>query len=337
MVLFSGLDAGASDLRRVISPVADLRSETQDAPPDTYAHDPLEESQLLFGEIVKIHQTDGDWGLAEAVNQREFTHKKVWEGYPGWVRLENLGEPWAGPVESKAVVKTFWANVYDRPLTGFGRSQIYAQIPFGSFIDVVRTAGDWAEMAWKCRTTAWMRKKYLTCAAASIAMPESDTGHYDARIADCVWKHMRLFFGVPYYWGGLSPYGTRYRRVMTGVDCSGLVHLAYRAAGAVIPRDSHEQWMSSAPLKREELRRGDLVFLANAEKPQKIVHVAMYVGGEFLIEGPGTGLKVRRITFKKKFGRRLSGIESGDTVGGKVIYFGRPEWTAISERGEEVK
>ena len=139
-----------------------------------------------------------------------------------------------------------------------------------------------------------------------------------------VWKNIRRFVGVPYYWGGLSAYRRDYGSAVTGVDCSGLTHLAYRAAGLDIPRDSHEQWMNSEPVRRADLRRGDLIFLSNTEKPDKIVHVAMYAGGEFLIEGPGTGLNVRRITFKKKFGKRLSQIESGDRAGEKIVRFGRP-------------
>ncbi|MBV8479937.1 MAG: C40 family peptidase, partial [Actinobacteria bacterium] len=42
----------------------------------------------------------------------------------------------------------------------------------------------------------------------------------------------RTFLGAPYEWGGLSA---------AGIDCSGLVHLAYRLAGRVVPRDSWQQ------------------------------------------------------------------------------------------------
>src|SRR3990167_4619260 len=88
--------------------------------------------------------------------------------------------------------------------------------------------------------------------------------------------------------GGLSPYGPDYRRAVTGVDCSGLAHVAYRAAGLSIPRDSHEQWMVSRAILRRDLRRGDLVFLANAKKPDRVVHVMIFAGGEYLIKSSGS-------------------------------------------------
>jgi len=42
----------------------------------------------------------------------------------------------------------------------------------------------------------------------------------------------RFFTGAPYLWGGRSP---------DGIDCSGLVQMAYRACGYRLPRDSGDQ------------------------------------------------------------------------------------------------
>jgi hypothetical protein len=119
--------------------------------------------------------------------------------------------------------------------------------------------------------------------------------------------------GVRYLWGGLT---------YKGFDCSGLVHLAYRKHGMVIPRDSHEQWMKAKHIYRADLKPADLIFSAKADTPQKVTHVALYAGNGRIIEAPQTGMVVRNISFKEKHGKDLSQVESGDTVGERVIYFG---------------
>lgn len=201
------------------------------------------------------------------------------------------------------------------------------KIPFGSRVDILREKGSWYEIAAGAGETGWIPRRDVL-SDSQLALSSRQPGA-------AVWKTARCFIGTPYFWGGLSPYARNYKSAVTGVDCSGLTHLSYRAAGIGIPRDSHEQWMRSRKLRRAELQRGDLVFLANAAKPEKVVHVMMYAGGEFLIEGPGTGLKVRRVTFKKKLGRRLARIDYGDQVGEKIVYFGRP--VLSSEQDSEGK
>lgn len=318
LILGLGAMAAAAEpgvtLMQVAAPVADLRSEPKDAALDTHAHDPLQESQLLFGEKVIVHRTEGEWSLVEALGQREFTHKKTWEGYPGWVRTNLLTEPRTTPYLAAGIVRRPWASLTASKGGFLKRGREILRIPFGSQIEILKADRCWYQVAYRGDQSAWIRR--------------SDVRRLDAgpprSLGSMVWTHIRKFIGTPYYWGGLSPRGAHYKSSVTGIDCSGLVHLSYRAAGITIPRDSHEQWMMSRPVRRKDLRRGDLVFLANAANPQKVVHVMMYAGGEFLIEGPGTGLRVRRVTFKKKLGERLTGLESGDMVGPKVVYFGRP-------------
>src|SRR5215210_6963031 len=42
----------------------------------------------------------------------------------------------------------------------------------------------------------------------------------------------RSYLGCPYEWGGLT---------QGGLDCSGLVHIAFRRAGVSVPRDADQQ------------------------------------------------------------------------------------------------
>ena len=80
--------------------------------------------------------------------------------------------------------------------------------------------------------------------------------------------------------------------------------------------------MKARPIKRAELKPADLIFSAKAENPKKITHVALFAGDGLIIEAPQTGMVVRKITFKEKYGKALDEVESGDRVGDRVIYFG---------------
>lgn len=128
--------------------------------------------------------------------------------------------------------------------------------------------------------------------------------------------------GNPYLWGGRSLHDPSNKQTATGVDCSGLVHWSFRQIGWNIPRDAHEQYMKAEKRDPENLKPADLLFLANVVKPEKIVHVAFYAGDDFLLEAPQSGERVRKISFKDRFGKSLHEMKSGDVVGERIIYFG---------------
>jgi cell wall-associated NlpC family hydrolase len=124
----------------------------------------------------------------------------------------------------------------------------------------------------------------------------------------------RLFLGDKYYWGGRSAWG---------VDCSGLVNLAYRACGADLPRNAGDQLAACRPVSPASLKPADLIFSAPAARPADITHVMLYSGGGRLIEATGDTNSVREVSFKQKFGADFKKAADGMTANGKKIYFGR--------------
>jgi hypothetical protein len=125
------------------------------------------------------------------------------------------------------------------------------------------------------------------------------------------------FIGDEYFWGGRTPGGGE---GAAGVDCSGLVNLAYRTAGVDIPRDAHEQYLQArAPAA---LQPADLIFLSEPGNPSTVVHVMLYAGGGEVIEGPGTGESVRRISLAQRLGIPVEALRPGAVVNGQTISFG---------------
>jgi cell wall-associated NlpC family hydrolase len=97
--------------------------------------------------------------------------------------------------------------------------------------------------------------------------------------------------GKPYVWGGTGP---------VGYDCSGLVMMAYRAAGVSLPRTTFQQvYAGTAVYSFSDLMPGDLLFTpgsdGTAEDPG---HVGMYIGSGLVIQAPQTGEDIEITPFK---------------------------------------
>jgi cell wall-associated NlpC family hydrolase len=106
-----------------------------------------------------------------------------------------------------------------------------------------------------------------------------------ARLRIVAWAASQI--GWPYVWGGES-------QAEGGFDCSGLVDFAYASAGFPLPDRPTAQvlWQLSQPIRRAQLRPGDLVFLRTASG--YAYHVAVYAGDGQVIVASHHGAPVAR-------------------------------------------
>lgn len=295
-------------LRVVIAPVADLRAKPGSALPTSAIHDPLQETQLLYGERVKLLNTDGDWAFIEAIEQPEYTHHHRWQGYPGWVRSDRL-QPLHSPGHPNAIIATKWASVWQDAQGTVPR----LQLPIGTKVRVTNTAGERWPLQLFTAEPAWIARSDVRLMRALQRLPDSSRRQAIVSAAE-------TFLGDPYFWGGRSPFAEPTGHEVTGVDCSGLVNLAYRSVGLDIPRDAHEQYLRARKIATP--KPADLVFLSAPDDPAKIVHVMVYAGEGWLIEGPGTGLAVRRIRVSERLGRPIEQLTSGERLDRQTLFFG---------------
>jgi len=59
-----------------------------------------------------------------------------------------------------------------------------------------------------------------------------------------------------------------------GIDCSGLVHMAFRRTGKAVPRDADQQEEAGTPVAESDLRPGDLITYGD----ETTTHVAFWLG-----------------------------------------------------------
>jgi peptidoglycan DL-endopeptidase RipA len=111
--------------------------------------------------------------------------------------------------------------------------------------------------------------------------------------------------GVVYAWGGGNDEGPTqgirdggvadshgdYDK--TGFDCSGLMIYAFAGAGKELPHYSGYQADAGPKVPLAQRKPGDLLFWADDDGAGAVHHVALYLGGDQMVEAPESGKNVR--------------------------------------------
>ncbi|MGP7997199.1 MAG: NlpC/P60 family protein [Streptosporangiaceae bacterium] len=153
----------------------------------------------------------------------------------------------------------------------------------------------------------YSRGGYTVSNVTTVSAPECltsvQTGQVPNQAVATAISYAREQLGKPYLWGGTGP---------DSFDCSGLVMMAYRAAGINIPRTSEEQWSWGPQIPASQVRPGDLVFFAGSDgTPTSPGHVGLVIGKNTMIEAYATGFPIRI----SQFGTAAAAAGDGTVVG----------------------
>lgn len=135
------------------------------------------------------------------------------------------------------------------------------QLLLGEPVLVEERRDGWARVRTAYDYPGWVQEDVL----------EDGEGSFDAASEVQPVELARGYLGAPYQWGGLTE---------AGIDCSGLVHMAYRRAGRLVPRDAHQQ--DEAGVEVAEPAVGDLVMYGDP-----VDHVAFWLGGGRILHSTG--------------------------------------------------
>ncbi|NIC07041.1 C40 family peptidase [Halomonas bachuensis] len=136
---------------------------------------------------------------------------------------------------------------------------------------------------WLCRLVGLLALTLMAgCASRDLATHDPGPGSEGLSIERAlILASAKSALGTPYRYGGNTP---------AGLDCSGLVEMAYGAAGIRVPRTADAQYRALPTVKQAQ--PGDLLFFGDR---RKATHVGIYRGNGQMIHAPGSGRKVTSV------------------------------------------
>lgn len=231
-------------------------------------------TQLLLGERVLVRQVRDD-GWAQVIAVEQPAAKLDPRGYPGWLPVEQLTAPTEFPGPAAApdamVVDATSTRLHNAP----SGEVVLPHVILGTRL----TPAGPAREGWRpVRVCGYDQPLWVVDGHLAPVPTRAPTAEEVLEIAG------RLR-NVSYIWGGVSAYG---------VDCSGLVHLAWRRLGVRLPRDADDQAEATTPLPLGDERPGDLYFFA---RPGRQIH---HIGIVTAAPAPGNHRRMLHACYRNR-------------------------------------
>ena len=227
----------------VLRPVANMYSKpTEDA--DVV-------SQAIYGANVTLLEQREGWA-----------HIRTADDYTGWTELAAL-RPGAAYANGRfAEVVSPFAHIYRE--ADVTKHAPLLTVPFEARLEAVSQPAEgarWLPVRLPDDRSGWIQTGDVAFDVKPLSIPE-------------MLALAKRFLGAPYTWGGTSSFG---------YDCSGFAQMLERRRRVMMPRDAQPQadWNGLAPVKRDDLQPGDLLYFGSSDK--HITHTGVYLGdGKFI-------------------------------------------------------
>jgi len=224
-------------------------------------------AQVLLGEAVRVFETRGDWSRVRVES----------DGYLGWMRTNDLVS--SSEAQDAGYVSACNALVTAPLLSGFHADEGEAgeeswrnpagKLPFGVSVPVVDRREGQSQVRLPDGALWWVDSDGL--------IPLTERHKPDTAGIAAALSYLSRFVGVPYLWGGRTPFG---------FDCSGLARTLWLFLGVPIPSDADRQFRAGIAVEGDP-RPGDLLFFGDpadahshgAERIGRISHVGISLGG----------------------------------------------------------
>ena len=191
------------------------------------------------------------------------------DGAAGWIA--RVGSEWEGRLgrlREHLGARSVAVEVAPLHAEPDAASERVTEALHGEPLRVLETRGEWARVETAYDYPGWARLSALSTAPPGRWLPELRDG-------DPV-QEARAYLGAPYLWGGMTE---------AGIDCSGLVHMAFRRLGKLVPRDARDQEAAGELVESAQL--GDLVTYGEGEEA---THIAFWLADGRVLHASSRGV-----------------------------------------------
>lgn len=237
-------------------------------------------SQTIMGQVVRILQDEGDWLYIETA-----------DAYNGWIRRTCLRSNLHRTLPLAEVTELF-TDAYIQPTQG---SEIVTKLVITSVVEVLDQYQGFTQVQLPDGQQAWVRSSDIF-----IGKTNEGTAYIQHDVVSVV-RTAKRFLGIPYIWGGTTPFG---------LDCSGFVQLVWKLHGILLPRDAALQTKDPRllPVTDNGMNAGDLVFFASEKHNPHVNHVALAIDSDRIIHSAyDRGVAINRLD-EELFTRSLTGV-----------------------------